>query len=166
MSLRNTSTPQSLGVFGKLRKANISFVMSVCPPARMEQLDPHAVDFHEIWYLIIFRKSVKKIAKFIKIWHELRVFYMKTTIHFCSYLALFFLEWEMLLYKSFRKSQNTPFLFKNFIFENRAVYEIMWKNTVEPGRPHITIWRMRIACWIPTATNAQSEYPILISFPL
>jgi len=30
----------------------------------------------------------------------------------------------------------------------------------------MTIWRMRIACWIPEATNARSEYVILISFPL
>jgi len=22
----------------------------------------------------------------------------------------------------------------------------MWKNTVEPGKPQMTIWRMRIAC--------------------
>jgi hypothetical protein len=42
-----------------------------------------------------------------------------------------------------------------FFPENRAVYEIMWKNTVERGRPQLTIWRMRIACWIPKATNAR-----------
>jgi hypothetical protein len=29
-----------------------------------------------------------------------------------------------------------------------AVYEIMWKNIVEPGRPQMTIRRMRIACWL------------------
>jgi hypothetical protein len=29
----------------------------------------------------------------------------------------------------------------------------------------MTIWRMRIACWIPKATNTQSEYVILIAFP-
>jgi len=40
---------------------------------------------------------------------------------------------------------------KNHVFENRAVYEIMWKNTAELGRPQIKIWRMRIACWIPKA---------------
>jgi hypothetical protein len=32
-----------------------------------------------------------------------------------------------------------------FFFENHAVYEIMWKDTVEPGRPQIIIRRMRIA---------------------
>ena len=29
----------------------------------------------------------------------------------------------------------------------------MWKNIVEPGMTHVTIWRMRIACWITKATN-------------
>ena len=28
------------------------------------------------------------------------------------------------------------------------------------------IWRMRIACWIPKATNIHSEYVIFIDFPL
>ena len=36
-----------------------------------------------------------------------------------------------------------------FFFENRVIYEIMWKNTVELGRPQMTKWRMRIACWVP-----------------
>ena len=38
----------------------------------------------------------------------------------------------------------------------RAVYEIMWKNTVERGRPQMTIWRMRIACWITKATQKHT----------
>ena len=29
----------------------------------------------------------------------------------------------------------------------------MWKNIVGRGRPQMTIWRMRIACWIPKTTN-------------
>ena len=42
-------------------------------------------------------------------------------------------------------------------FENHAVYEKMWKNIVERGRSQMTIWRMRIACWIPEATNAHTH---------
>ena len=49
--------------------------------------------------------------------------------------------------KSCRENKNRHFMFKNF-FENRAVYEIMWKNIIEPDRPQMTIWRMRISCWI------------------
>jgi hypothetical protein len=45
-------------------------------------------------------------------------------------------------------------------------YEIIWKNMVEPDRPQMTIWRRRIACWIPKAANEQSEYVILIVYPL
>jgi len=51
-------------------------------------------------------------------------------------------------------------------FKNRAVYEILWKNTVQQSRPQMTIWHMHIACWIPTATNTRSEYVILMDFPL
>jgi hypothetical protein len=29
-----------------------------------------------------------------------------------------------------------------------------------------TIWHMRIACWIPKATNTLSEYVIVIAFVL
>jgi hypothetical protein len=48
--------------------------------------------------------------------------------------------------KSCRENLNTHFVFGNFFFyENRAVCEIMWKNVVQPDRPHITVWRMRIA---------------------
>jgi hypothetical protein len=50
--------------------------------------------------------------------------------------------------------------------ENLATYEIMWKSIVEPDRPQMTIWRMRIALWIPMATNTHSEYVALFYFPL
>jgi len=44
----------------------------------------------------------------------------------------------------------THFIFNNLLFESRAIYEIMWKNIVGPDK----------------ATNAHSEYVILIAFPL
>ena len=68
-----------LGAFAILRKATISFVMSVClsvcclsvcssvhPSLRMKQLDSHWKDFHAIWYLNIFRKTVEKIQASLK----------------------------------------------------------------------------------------------------
>ena len=68
--------------------------------------------------------------------------------------------------KIFRENQTTHFVFNNFFSlpENRAVYEIMWKNIAETDRPQKM--RMRIACWIPKATDTHSEYVILIAFPL
>ena len=44
------------------------------------------------------------------------------------------------------------------VFENRAVYEIMW-------RPQKTIWLMRKAYWMPEATKTHSQYVTLIAFP-
>jgi len=41
--------------------------------------------------------------------------------------------------------------------ENRAFYEIAWKNSLELDRPRMTIRLMRIACWIPKGTNTHSE---------
>jgi hypothetical protein len=49
--------------------------------------------------------------------------------------------------------------------QNCAIYE-MWKNIVEPDRPHMIIRRMRISLWIPKATNTHSQYVILTAFPL
>jgi hypothetical protein len=42
-----------LGAFAKLRKATVSFVISVCPSVsvRMERLLSYWKEFHEIWYL-------------------------------------------------------------------------------------------------------------------
>ena len=47
-------------------------------------------------------------------------------------------------------------MFSNFFFEKSAIYENMLKNIAECGRPQMTIWCMRIACWIPKATNTQT----------
>jgi len=46
-------------------------------------------------------------------------------------------------------------MFNNFFLENCAVYEIMWKNMVQPDRPQMTIWRRFIACCIPKHTNTE-----------
>jgi len=35
-------------------------------------------------------------------------------------------------------------------------YEIMGKNSVEPDKPIMTTWRMRISRWIPKATYTQN----------
>ena len=35
---------------------------------------------------------------------------------------------------------------ERFFFENGAFFEIMWNNIVEPDKPEMTIWRMRISC--------------------
>ena len=69
--------------------------------------------------------------------------------------------------KSCRENQNTHFVFSNFFSpENHAVYKITWTNIVERGRPQMTIWRMRIACWITKTTDTHWGYVIIIAFLL
>jgi len=71
--------------------------------------------------------------------------------------------------KSCKENQNTHFVFNNiyFFLKKRAVYEVTGgKKLVESGRSQMTIWHMRIACWIPKATNTHSGCVMLIAFPL
>jgi hypothetical protein len=56
------------------------------------------------------------------------------------------------LENSCRENENTLFMFSNFLAIS-AVYEVIRKNYVELARPLMAVWRMRIACWIPKATN-------------
>jgi len=67
--------------------------------------------------------------------------------------------------KSRRENHNTHFMFNNFFFFFRKSYRL-WENTVEPGKPQMTIRCMRIACWIRKTINTLSEYVILIACPL
>jgi hypothetical protein len=70
-----------------------------------------------------------------------------------------------MFHTKFIQTIKTNFVFSNiFFFQNHVVYEIMWKGTVKQSKPLMTIWRMRIECWI-TATHTHT-HNILIAFPL
>jgi len=58
------------------------------------------------------------------------------------------------------------FLIHNFFLGNRTVCEVMWKDTVQAERSHMTIWRMHIACWIHKATKTPTEYVTFTAFPI
>ena len=55
-----------LGVFANLEETTISFVLSVCPSVRMEQLSSHWIDSHEILHSRTFRISAQKINVSLK----------------------------------------------------------------------------------------------------
>ena len=95
---------------------------------------------------------------------------MKTNIHFWLHLAHFFLKREMLLPRVIEKIR-THFIVNIYIcvcvcvcvcilffFENHAVNKLMWKKSVEWCRPHSSVRRMRIACWITKATSTLSGF--------
>jgi hypothetical protein len=89
---------------------------------------------------------------------------MNTFLHLWQYLTEFFLEWEMFQIKVVEEI-NVHILCSVIIFKkNRAVYEIMSKNVVEPERPQITIWR-RVAYWVSKATRAQTHITARASTP-
>jgi len=112
-----------------------------------------------------FSKVCRGNSSFIKIRQEQSLLCLKTNTHFSSYLIQFFLEWKNISDKRCRETRNTHFMFNHFFF-NRVVYEIMWKTFEERNGPQMTIWHMRIACWIPKATNTHTSCVILIAFPL
>jgi hypothetical protein len=93
---------------------------------------------------------------------------MKTYVNLWKYLAAFFLEWEMFQTDVVQKTK-TQIVYSTtiFFFENRAVYEIMWKNRVYSKGPQMKniTWYMRSACLINKATDTHSEYLILTDFP-
>jgi hypothetical protein len=55
-----------LSTFAKLRKATISFVISVRLSVCMEQLVSHWKNFNATWYLSVFGKSAENIQVLLK----------------------------------------------------------------------------------------------------
>ena len=80
---------------------------------------------------------------------------MQTNIHFISYLAQFFLEWEMFQTEVVEEIK-TQFLCSIKFFPRNSCR--LWDN--------MKTWRMRIAFWLTKVTNIHSEFVILIAFPL
>ena len=101
-----------------------------------------------------------KIASDIKL-----VFHSSTNIRFWSYLAQFFLEWNMFRTKVVEKVK-TQISCSIMISEYHATYDMKWRNILERCILQMTIWRMHITCWISKATNTLSEYVTLNAFPL
>jgi hypothetical protein len=58
---------------------------------------------------------------------------MKTYTHIWSYLAQFFLEWEMFRIKVVEKIKKHILCPVTF-FENHTIYEIMWKKYCRAGQ--------------------------------
>ena len=128
----------------------VSSCLSVRPSTCSHEttLGYHCTDFfYEIWYLSIFRKTVKKFQVSLKS-DKHSGYFTWIAIH-----AQFFLEWDMFQTNGVEEIKTHILCSIFFFFENRAVYEIMWENIVQRGRPQMTIWRTRVACWVPKSTK-------------
>ena len=61
--------------------------------------------------------------------------------------------------------ERTHFMFRNFFRQSCFFFTVEKCGRAEQATEDNIIWRMRIACWIPQATDTHSEYVILIAFP-
>jgi hypothetical protein len=111
-------------------------------------------------------KFCRENVRFITIWQEYRVLYMKINTHLLSYLPHLFLEWEMFQTKPEEVIKTHILCSVTFCFEKVDVCEIMWENKVEPDSPQMAIWRKLISRWVHKTTRTHSEYVILIALPL
>jgi len=154
------------GTFAKLRKVTTSFVMSKCLNGTTRlPLD----GFSQNFVYDNFSKNCRQNSISLKSDKNNGYFTTRSINIFIS--RSIFLRMRNVSDKSCRENQNTHFVFSNFFFfVNRTVYEIMWENTVERGRPQMRVRRMCIACWItkdsPPHTHTHSKYVRLIVFPM
>ena len=92
------------GAFAWFRKAIISFVMPVLLSVRPHgttRLPPDGFSWNLVFEYV--SKVCRETSGIVKIGQKESVLYMKTSIHFLSYLAHFFLEWEMFQIKVIEK---------------------------------------------------------------
>ena len=107
---------QLWGAFAKSRKTNISF-MSVRPSVRIGQVGSHWMDFHEISYLITFRKFLKKIRVSLNSDKNNGYFTYTCTTTSRSFL----LRMRNVSDKCCAENQNKHFMSSNFFFPPKVI---------------------------------------------
>ena len=130
---------QFISMIAKFRKATVSFVMSVRPPVRLfvrpsfrtKQLGSHWMDFHEIWYLSIFRKSFVTIQVSLK--SNKNNGYLHEDPHTFLIISHSFLLRMWHVSDKFVNKIKTHVSCSKTCFLNRAAYEKMWRNIVRVG---------------------------------
>ena len=166
--------PFFLGVFAKLRKVNISFVVSVRPSFRMsvhlQKLVSHWMYFLKFDISGFFENMSRKLNFYKK------VTWIRGTLHEDQYTFLIISHsllhrmrniWDKIVEK-IKTHILWSILFPPPPPENRTFYEICGKKYGR--RVHATgdsiIRRMRFACWLPKATDIHPEHVIVIDIPV
>jgi hypothetical protein len=122
-----------------------SFCLSLCPH-RTTRLPPDGLSWN--LKLTFCFENLSRKFKFRLTPDEKSV---KTNVYHVYHVCSFLLRMRNLskLKRMSKHTLHSTF----FFFINRAVYEIMWENIVEPDRAQMTIWRMRIECCTQTHTQ-------------
>jgi hypothetical protein len=145
-----------------------------CLSVRMEQFDSHWKDFmkFDIWiffenlsWKFKFRSNLTSITgtlhedlcAIVSRWVRLRM--VNVWDKTCTEIQNLYRNSKLVqklktcieIQKLYRNSKlvqkfKTPILYLiDFFSENHTVYEIMWENTVQPDRPLMAVWHMRIS---------------------
>ena len=137
-------------MFAQPWKATINLLVSVYTP---EKHGSHCTDFHEIWWVLIFKKYVEKITVSLKS-DKNNGYCTLITIHkFFITLIRIVLRMRNTSHRSYRENQNTHFVFNNdfllfrkspCLWDNVQKYSMAWQATDKSTKQ-----RVRFACWIP-----------------
>ena len=148
-----------------MRKAIISFVMSVCLPVClsfclsgslfdcMERLSSYSTDSREIWYLNNFRKFVEKF-KFHENLTRITRTSIKDLFKFMIISRWIILKMRNVSDKICRENQNTHFVFYKFFLKSCRVWDDVEKYFSARRTADDNITRpTRVQCWITRAAN-------------
>jgi hypothetical protein len=128
----------SLGAFAKLWKRLLSSSrLSVCPSVCPNGATRLPLD-RFVWNLIFehFSKCFRKVQAELKSDKHNGYFTWRPINTFFIVSRWVLLRIKNILHISYRENQNT-FLYSIFFFLKSGLYEIMWKNTVQRGRPYV-----------------------------
>jgi hypothetical protein len=153
-------------IFKRVRKITkkrllASSCLSLCPSARLSAPAGRICMLFDIW--VFFDNLLRRIQVSLK--SEKNNGYI-TSRHFWSYLARFFLEWEIFSDKICRENQNTRFMFNNF-FPQKSCR--LWDNVAKYCRAgQATDDNMAHAhCMLVTYGNKHTlRYVTLTAIPL
>jgi len=158
-------------------------IRHVCLSVRMEQICSHRTDFHEIWYVRFFENGTRitgtvhrnNTIQYNAIQYNTTQYntiqrntmqynaVQYNAIHICITYRSVHLRIRNVSDRRCIETANTQSAFGHLLPSKIVQFMI---KTVGPNRPQMAIWRMRVACWIPKATNTHSQYAILKAFPL
>jgi hypothetical protein len=148
---------------GRIATSEISFVMSVRPPAWNNSAPTGRIFMKfDIW---VFCENMSWRFKFPENLTRITGSLLEDV---CTFIISrwILLRMRYVSEKSCRGSQNTHFVFNNFFWKLCR----LWGDVEIYGRTGQAtddniIGLMRIACWVTTATDTHSEYVMLIAFP-
>jgi hypothetical protein len=139
----------------------------VRPSIRMENSAPTGRIFmkFDVWGFFG-GKNGGENSFFNQIGQKWSVLYMKTNVHFLSYLAQFFLEFEMFQTKAVETIQTHILCSVTFFFLKSCRLLDNVEHYCRGEISQLPIWRMHIGWWMTKGTNTHSVCVTVTAFSL